>query len=586
MINILNKKNLVRGALLAMAFASTFTSAGEIIVIYSDQEGEGFYSNEAFTPEGGNEAKTLGEARRNVLLRAIRMVEAQVNIKSDFSIEVAFESLDGYGAITWGPRHREFIVDNANPYGLLEVGRWYPQNLMYSLQDTDKSKWENYDPYNNLDNTISSITFSPSDSRYMGFDNKGNERSFISTVLHELVHSLGFSDLSCLGSCYPEPSSLITNFSRFIYIDGSPLALFESLSIPDQETAVSSGDGLFFVGSTATQENLMKILSGGVHDGAVELHADGSLDGQEISHFSPNVYPEQLMASIGSNVLDFGAAAYVLCDIGWCRTTGKVMDLSLNYEKGTFKSKPGGGVTFDFLVENKTNVAVNDVYLEIRFPEGTLMSNPLLENGDCQRLDGVHLACELSTIPANDYVEAHFNVTGDVGVHQLSGEIKSTSFDLDSDGSNNLFDVGLIFSHNNAPQITLKGFESINEGTRASIMASGYDRDGDELTYQWVQISGQQVALTDADDLNFKFMAPQVDEDTDLVFRLTVSDGEDEVSLISTITIINTNQSQPTQPEPTQPELESKEESGGGAFGWLLLSIFGVTLVRKVQNKN
>jgi len=561
-------KNFVRNSVFAALFASsTIANAGEIKVIFSDAEGVGFKSQDSYTPEGGNNATTLGEARKKVLLRTIRMIESQINITSDFAIEVEFEALSGYGAITLGPSFSSFNEGDANPYGIMEVGRQYPRNLRYSLQNIDTSTW------NIEDDPVSTTTFSPNDSKYLGFDNAGQQRSFISTTLHELTHVMGFASLNCLGDCFPAPLSKPSHFTKFVFGEGDPLVVFDDLSISEQEDLASSDDGLLFFGSLTTQSKLTELLTGGAHDGAVELHADGELDGQEIAHISPNVYPEQLMWSVGGNVLNLGAAAYVLCDVGWCRGTGKVIDIALNVENTKFKALPNQWVDVDFSVVNSNDTQASDILLEIRFPEGTVLSNALLENGNCQILNNTLMSCTAENIGAQEVLDAHFILSGEVGDYELSGELSSNSFDVDANGDNNLFDIEFSVSSNHTPGITLDVLKTVSEGDNVSITASAYDSDDDELTYLWTQLSGPDVNLTDADTLNFKFTAPEVTQNTDLVFKLNVSDGEGDVSENITVSVVDVPKPLAVQP---------KEESGG-SFGWLLVNMFGLTLLRRFR---
>ncbi len=66
-------------------------------------------------------------------------------------------------------------------------------------------------------------------------------------------------------------------------------------------------------------------------------------------------------------------------------------------------------------------------------------------------------------------------------------------------------------------------------GPGASVALTGAlsaDPDGDALTYAWTQTAGPTVTLSDAAGPDPAFTAPAVTEDTTLVFRLVVHDGE------------------------------------------------------------
>ena len=64
----------------------------------------------------------------------------------------------------------------------------------------------------------------------------------------------------------------------------------------------------------------------------------------------------------------------------------------------------------------------------------------------------------------------------------------------------------------------------VTPATTVSLRGSGTDADGDTLTYSWTQTGGPTVTLTDASSATATFSASAVTVDTDLTFRLTVSD--------------------------------------------------------------
>jgi len=56
---------------------------------------------------------------------------------------------------------------------------------------------------------------------------------------------------------------------------------------------------------------------------------------------------------------------------------------------------------------------------------------------------------------------------------------------------------------------------------------SSMDPDGSELSYEWVQLSGPRVSLSDATTATPAFVAPELQEQTTLVFQLIVNDAGD-----------------------------------------------------------
>ncbi len=68
--------------------------------------------------------------------------------------------------------------------------------------------------------------------------------------------------------------------------------------------------------------------------------------------------------------------------------------------------------------------------------------------------------------------------------------------------------------------------------------SKSYDPDGDPVTFEWTQMSGLTVTLRNNTSAKASFTAPQVDQDSILVFRVTVSDGNytstDDVQVVVT----------------------------------------------------
>ena len=86
--------------------------------------------------------------------------------------------------------------------------------------------------------------------------------------------------------------------------------------------------------------------------------------------------------------------------------------------------------------------------------------------------------------------------------------------------------------------------QTVDEETQVTLDGShSYDPDDDSITYQWTQVSGPTVTLSDPNSANPGFTAPQVTETTYLEFELVVSDGQIfSEAAVATVTVLDTNQ--------------------------------------------
>ena len=78
---------------------------------------------------------------------------------------------------------------------------------------------------------------------------------------------------------------------------------------------------------------------------------------------------------------------------------------------------------------------------------------------------------------------------------------------------------------NKAPSITLKGEYVVTEYSDITIAAEAVDTDGEITNYQWQQTSGLNVELLEIASSTLYFTAPNVSEEQQLTFELTVTDN-------------------------------------------------------------
>ena len=186
--------------LAGVAFAA---QAATISITSRDPAGIGFNDPTPVAPVGGNPGTTLGEQRLNVYRYVANIWEAAIQSPVTITVSAAWE------ALTCTPT--QAVLGSASAWNIWHdfpggvPGTWYPaalanklsgMNLTDGIPD-DGTGFGNVDiktQFNiNLGNTgcLDGIPF------YLGLDgNAGPKINFVTTLLHELGHGLGFSVLT------------------------------------------------------------------------------------------------------------------------------------------------------------------------------------------------------------------------------------------------------------------------------------------------------------------------------------------------------------------------------------------------------
>ena len=90
---------------------------------------------------------------------------------------------------------------------------------------------------------------------------------------------------------------------------------------------------------------------------------------------------------------------------------------------------------------------------------------------------------------------------------------------------------------NDAPTAAAGDDQTVDEGDTVTLSGSGTDPEGESVTYSWRQTSGTTVTLSSTSVASPTFTAPNLGANEDLVFELTVSDGDLSGTATVTITV-------------------------------------------------
>jgi len=111
---------------------------------------------------------------------------------------------------------------------------------------------------------------------------------------------------------------------------------------------------------------------------------------------------------------------------------------------------------------------------------------------------------------------------------------------------------GTLPPQSNRPPVAVVGPNQFVNFAQSRIVSldgsASYDPDGDALTYQWTQVSGPSVTLSNAGNAVCSFVASPVSAQTALTFQLKVSDGSLSSSTNTVVTLLPTQGSRMTFP--------------------------------------
>ncbi|BAJ03844.1 M4 family metallopeptidase [Shewanella violacea] len=127
---------------------------------------------------------------------------------------------------------------------------------------------------------------------------------------------------------------------------------------------------------------------------------------------------------------------------------------------------------------------------------------------------------------------------------------------------------------NRIPTAVFSAPDSADELATLRVDASAsFDLDGDELTFMWQLPQDVAIQLVEISPGVIDLSLPEVNADQSVEIILTVSDGKLEVLNTVSFTIKN-------KVKEAEPEVKPDSSSGGAIFGWTIIYLFIVYLVR------
>jgi hypothetical protein len=309
-------------------------AAATLSIVVMDGPGEGFNDPTPFTPIGGNNATTLGQARLNVFNKAAQLWGQLIASPVTIVIEASFDPL------TCG--NNTGVLGSAGPMwvfrafpGAPHSDAFYPGALADALSGQDQGN--KHDITATFNSSVNGTTGCLGGSYfYYGFDHKltGHNNGFsyvadlLGVVLHEIGHGLGFiSIVDENGAGLTDTSdntAYLSIFDQFAYEES--LSMFWPEMTPAQrmqseigQSAGGNAAALVWNGANVNA-NLARLTAGLSAGGHLKLYAPATFDASSsVSHWDSSATPDLLMEPryslrTGSHT-DLTTCA--LYDMGW-----------------------------------------------------------------------------------------------------------------------------------------------------------------------------------------------------------------------------------------------------------------------------
>ncbi|MBE8233646.1 MAG: DUF11 domain-containing protein [Endozoicomonadaceae bacterium] len=360
--------------------------ASVLIVTNTDANEQGFNDPTPFTPIGGNNAITLGEARLIAFQYAADKVVSILSGDHVITADISMPSLGGHStqATLGGAGAMAYVYNFTHAP---EVDILYPVALANKFfgQDIDPSKSDIRARFNR---DIDSDDILTGSQWYYGLDGQSllQNIDFVTVVMHELIHGLGFSSTVNL-TTGSKTDGRDDVYSRHLYHAGMMPSSYVDMTDQQRLLANTSAKDLYWDGVHVNSRAQQRLLDG-FSNNRVEIFAPvEAVENASLSHFSNAVVPNEMMEPFYTGAdHNIGLAASVLSDIGW----GSEADLTIMVTE-----KDVG--MFTVTISNNGPDTARNVLVTSNLLEGQVVYQDIVSHVSCEEISQGVL-CQLGDV--------------------------------------------------------------------------------------------------------------------------------------------------------------------------------------------
>ena len=301
-------------ALLAVLGAFGVAHGANVTVISYDGPGEGFNDPTPIAPVGGNPGATIGAQRFNAFQHAANIWGALIDSPVVIRIGARFDPLScsANSAVLGSAGPTNAVRDFA---GAPVANTWFPVALGNSLFGSDLIPGQ--DDVSATFNSALGTTCPFPLGWYYGLDGSppGNQLDFVTVVLHEMGHGLGFASFVDL-TTGAKLGGLDDTFMRHLE-DHTTGKLYPAMTNAERVAASTSTGNLHWVGPEVAAASGI-LTAGRVGDHVRMFAPSPQQGGSSVSHFDTVLTPSEPMEpSYTAPRHTLGLTVPALQDMGW-----------------------------------------------------------------------------------------------------------------------------------------------------------------------------------------------------------------------------------------------------------------------------